>query len=204
MLGAFTGPDGDDNAWAWYQSAAALSEATRKMYVETSRTAANNVYYRIADACTGITADALTGTTGGWTASGTSAECAALCSEKQAYYRATGDRDTLSDLAATDDAAAATDNSSTHCFGYKWTADTTGSAGDAICDLGVRYTSFDVVAVAASTTAADNVCMARFASMAVYGTTTATGVEKTGTTTGGKIAARALNGGDGSSAEVGF
>lgn len=117
----------DADAWAWYQSAATLSEATRKMYVESARTAGTGVYFRIADACTNLVADTLTSTTGGWTGSGTSADCATLCDAKQAYYRATGDRDSLPDLTAADDGAAVSDNSSTHCFGYKWTADSGSS-----------------------------------------------------------------------------
>lgn len=119
----------DADAWAWYQSAATLSEATRKMYVESARAATpgNGVYFRIADACTNLVADTLTSTTGGWTGSGTSADCATLCDAKQAYYRATGDRDSLPDLTAADDGAAVSNNSSTHCFGYKWTADSGSS-----------------------------------------------------------------------------
>jgi len=192
MLCAFTGPDGDDNAWAWYQSAAALSEATRKMYVETTRNAGSGVYYRIADACDGGAAgiigtewadgDTLDDGVSTWdgTDTGTSAVCAALCDARQAYYRATGDRDTLPDLAATDDAGAST---TVHCFGYQWTDESTADADDRKCKLGVQYGSFDVAAVDDSaTSAAANLCMARFASMAVYGT--AAGVGSTVTSGG--------------------
>jgi len=172
------------------------------MYVESARaaTAGNGVYFRIADACTDLVADALTDSVGGWTGSGTSADCAALCDAKQAYYKVgtAGDRDSLPDLTAADDGAAVSNNSSTHCFGYKWTAEVTPStSNDAKCDLGVQYTSFDAAAVDVSgTSAAANVCMARFASMAVYGTAALLG--STGTLTAGSISARALNGGDGS------
>lgn len=113
----------DTNAWAWYQSAAALSEATRKMYKELTTSPGN--YYHLPDtACDSITADVITAGDG-WVGNGSSdsAACATLCDAKQAYHRASGDRDSLPDVTKADDNAAATGGSGAYCFGYKYTAD---------------------------------------------------------------------------------
>jgi len=71
------------------------------MYKESSRAAGSGVYFRIDDACTGLIADTLADTVGGWTASGDSKACADLCDAKQAYYKVgtAGDRDSLPNLA---------------------------------------------------------------------------------------------------------
>jgi len=107
------------------------------MYTELGKAATAGVYYRIADAdCASLASvDLLSAGDTGWVgdATSTSLACATLCDAKQAYYKATGDRDTLPDVTAADDETGTTGGGSTYCFGYKWSP---GSGADATCALG--------------------------------------------------------------------